>query len=115
MLSRHFLSRVVPFAIWMFGPAAIATAFLTGMLQDDLGGQVVIFIAVLMALVQLAGNLAQPLVRRVDDPAKPGPSTWASVSRSSASAPGRLGAWSGQPVVIVTATLVLGYAYGCCQ
>ncbi|MGH7882796.1 MAG: MFS transporter [Candidatus Dormibacteraceae bacterium] len=69
--GRRFRTVVVPLAPWVFGSASIALAYLPGLVQARVGGNVLVFSAVVAMLTALAGILVQPLARRVDHPRKP--------------------------------------------
>ncbi|MFI0739943.1 MFS transporter [Streptomyces sp. NPDC021100] len=111
----RFRNVVAPLAPWVFGSASVALAYLPGLVKDRVGGNALVFGAVVTALTGFAGILVQPLARRMDDPRRPRliASSMAIVVAGllvSAAAAETL-----QPVLVVLAALVLGAGYGCCQ
>ncbi|MGH3764564.1 MAG: MFS transporter [Pseudonocardiaceae bacterium] len=115
-LGRQRLRTVVlPLAPWVFGSAAIALAYLPGLVTDQLGTAALAFTAVVTMLTALAGILVQPLARRLD---VPGSARLVSASLAIVVA-GLLvsaaAAATGQPALVVVAILVLGAGYGACQ
>ena len=64
--EQRFRTVVLPLAPWVFGSAAIALAYLPGLVQDRLGTAALAFTAVVTMLTALAGILVQPLARRID-------------------------------------------------
>lgn len=71
MSSRRFRTVVVPLAPWVFGTAAIAVAYLPGVLQPRLGGYAIAFSALVTLLAAGCGIAVQPLARRLDTPGGP--------------------------------------------
>ncbi|KAB7832658.1 MFS transporter [Streptomyces mobaraensis] len=111
----RFRNVVAPLAPWVFGSASVALAYLPGLVKDRVGGNALVFGAVVTALTGFAGILVQPLARRMDDPRRPRliASSMAIVVAGllvSAAAAETL-----QPTLVVLAALVLGAGYGCCQ
>lgn len=111
----RFRNVVAPLAPWVFGSASVALAYLPGLVKDRVGGNALVFGAVVTALTGFAGILVQPLARRMDDPRRPRliASSMAIVVAGllvSAAAAETL-----QPALVVLAALVLGAGYGCCQ
>lgn len=111
----RFRRVVLPLAIWVFGPASIALAYLPSLLRDRLGDHVVIVSAVVIMLTPLAGNFAQPLARRAQHPSKPRLIAMALAITIVGLLLAALAASKTQPVVIIAAALLLGAGYGCCQ
>lgn len=113
--DRRFRTVILPLAPWVFGSASIALAYLPALVEDRLGTGALAFTAVVTMLTALAGILVQPLARRMDTP---GTSRLIFVSLAIVVA-GLLvsaaAAATGQPAVVVVATLVLGAGYGACQ
>jgi MFS family permease len=113
--DRRFRIVILPLAPWVFGSASIALAYLPAVVEDRLGTAALAFTAVVTMLTALAGILVQPLARRMD---KPGTSRLICLSLVIVVA-GLLvsaaAAATGQPAVVVVATLVLGAGYGACQ
>lgn len=111
----RFRSVVAPLAPWVFGSASVALAYLPGLVKDRVGGNALVFGAVVTALTGFAGILAQPLARRMDDQRSPrliGCSMAIVVAGLLVAA---AAAETLQPVLVVAAALVLGAGYGCCQ
>lgn len=113
--GRRFRTVVVPLAPWVFGSASIALAYLPGLVEDRLGGNALVFSALVATMTALAGILVQPLARRVDHPGSPRliGTAMAIVVAGLLMAAGA--AATSQPVLVVAAALVLGAGYGCCQ
>lgn len=106
---------VVPLAPWVFGSAAVALAYLPGLVRTHLGGHAVAFSALVTLLTAGAGILVQPLARRVDDPARPRLLSTALAIVVIGLLVGAAAAAAAQPLLVIGAALVLGAGYGCCQ
>lgn len=115
MRDRRFRAVVVPLAPWVFGSASIALAYLPALVEDRLGGRALVFSAFVTTLTALAGILVQPLARRADHPGKPRLIATAMAIVTAGLLVAALAAALVQPALIVTAALVLGAGYGCCQ
>jgi MFS family permease len=114
-LGRRFRTVVVPLAPWVFGSAGIALAYLPGLVAARLAGHALIFSAVVTLLTAAAGIAVQPLARRLDRPG----TTRLIVAALGIVVAGLLvavtaAAWT-SPSLVVSAALVLGAGYGCCQ
>jgi hypothetical protein len=68
--ERRSPTVVVPLAPWVFGSAAVAMAYLPGVVKDHLAGCTLVFSAVITLLAAFAGIFVQPLARRVADGAR---------------------------------------------
>jgi MFS family permease len=105
--SRRFLFVVLPLAPWVFGSAAIALAYLPGLVTNSLA-----FTAVITMLTALAGIVVQPLARRIG-------ATGLIAGALGVVAVGigvaALAADRDSRVLVVVAVLVLGAGYGLCQ
>jgi predicted MFS family arabinose efflux permease len=105
--SRRFLFVVLPLAPWVFGSAAIAIAYLPGLVTNSLA-----FTAVVTMLTAVAGIVVQPLARRIG-------STGLIAGALGVVAVGivvaALAADRDSAVLVVIAVLVLGAGYGLCQ
>jgi len=114
--DRRFVAVVLPLAPWVFGSAAIALAYLPGLVRDQLGDQALVYAAAVTALSAVAGILVQPLARRVDDPRRPRRLLVAALGIVVAGLViAALAAQMMSPLIVVAAVLVLGAGYGCCQ
>jgi MFS family permease len=113
--DRRFARIVAPLALWVFGPASIALAYLPGLLRERVDHHAIIISAIVIGMTPLAGNLAQPIARRVDHPDKPRLVTVALAITIVGLALAALAASTTLPALIVCAALILGSAYGCCQ
>src|SRR6266568_5368381 len=60
--THRFRAVVVPLAPWVFGSAAVALAYLPGLVRTHLGGHAVAFSALVTLLTAGAGILVQPLL-----------------------------------------------------
>jgi MFS family permease len=110
--NRRFLWVVVPVAPWVFGTASVALAFLPRLVGERLGGEALIFSAVVILITAGAGVAVQPLARRVDNPEKP----WLISLALAIVVVGMLLAASALSAVLVLAAgVVLGAGYGACQ
>ena len=110
VIGRRFRTVVLPLAPWVFGSAAIALAYLPGLIAHRLGGNALVFSAVSAMLTAFAGILVQPLARRTNRLI--GTAGLIVVAGLLVAA---LAAWTDQPAVVVVAGLVLGAGYGYCQ
>jgi MFS family permease len=106
---------VVPLAPWVFGSAAVAMAYLPGVVKAHLGGHALVFSAGVTLLAAFAGIFVQPLARRVDDPGTPRLLAASMAIVVAGVLVAALAAALVQPVLVVVAALVLGAGYGCCQ
>ncbi|MDN3358885.1 MFS transporter [Actinomadura sp. DC4] len=113
--ERRFRTVVVPLAPWVFGSAAIAMAYLPGVVETHLGGHALVFSALVTLLTAFAGIFAQPLARRVDAPCRPHLLTTSMAIVVAGLLVAALAAATVQPALVVVAALVLGAGYGCCQ
>ena len=113
--SRRFRTVVVPLAPWVFGSAAIALAYLPGLVRSHLGGHAVAFSALVTLLTAGAGILVQPLARRVDHPVRPRLLATGLAIVVAGLLVGAAAAAAAQPLLVIAAALVLGGGYGCCQ
>jgi len=113
--ARRFRAVVVPLAPWVFGSAAVALAYLPGLVRTHLGGHAVAFSALVTLLTAGAGILVQPLARRVDDPVRPRLLSTALAIVVIGLLVGAAAAAAAQPLLVIGAALVLGAGYGCCQ
>jgi predicted MFS family arabinose efflux permease len=111
--GRRFLTVVVPLAPWVFGSAAVALAYLPGLIGGRLGGHALVYGAAVTTLTAAAGIGVQPLARRVRAPRRLLMTAMGLVIAGMLVATGAAAASS--PVLVVVAALVLGAAYGCCQ
>ena len=92
--------------------AAVALAYLPGLVGAHLGGHAVAFSALVTLLTAGAGILVQPLARRVDDPVRP---RLLSTALAIVVIGPLVGAVAAQPLLVIGAALVLGAGYGCRQ
>ena len=111
--ERRFRTVVVPLAPWVFGSAAVAMAYLPGVVKDHLGGYTLAFSAMITMLTAFAGIFVQPLARRMTDGARLLATSLAIVTAGMLIA--ALAAATVRPALVVLAALVLGAGYGCCQ
>ncbi len=111
----RFLTVVVPLAPWVFGSAAVALAYLPGVVKDHVAGHALIFSAVVTLLTAGSGILVQPLARRVDGYGGRRLLTTALALVVAGMLVAAVAAATVRPVLVVAAALVLGAAYGCCQ
>jgi MFS family permease len=112
---KAFNSRVLPLAPWVFGSAAIALAYLPGLVETRLGGSALAFTAVVTTLTALAGIVVQPLARRVDRPGTPRLAATAMAIVVAGLLLSAAAATARRPALVLLAALVLGAGYGCCQ
>lgn len=113
--GQRLRTVVLPLAPWVFGSAAIALAYLPGLIEGRLGDAALAFTAVVTMLTALAGILVQPLARRM---AVSGSARLISASLALVVAGllvSAVAAAARQPALVVLATLVLGGGYGACQ
>ena len=113
--AHRFRAVVVPLAPWVFGSAAVALAYLPGLVRTHLGGHAAAFSALVTLLTAGAGILVQPLARRVDDPVRPRLLSTALAIVVIGLLVGAAAAAAAQPLLVIAAALVLGAGYGCCQ
>jgi MFS family permease len=113
--ARRFRTVVVPLAPWVFGAASVALAYLPGLVKAHLGGEALVFSAVVTMLTAFAGIFVQPLARRMDDPARPRLLAVSLVIVVAGMLVGALAAATAAPALVVVTGLVLGAGYGCCQ
>jgi nitrate/nitrite transporter NarK len=111
--ERRFRTVVVPLAPWVFGSAAVAMAYLPGVVKDHLAGYPLVFSAAITLLTAFAGIFVQPLARRVADGARLLATSLGIVTVGMLIA--ALAAATVRPALVVAAALVLGAGYGCCQ
>jgi MFS family permease len=64
-LWRHLLLVSTPFGPWVFGTAAIALAYLPGLVATRAGSQPLTFAAVATAIPAIAGVIVQPVIARL--------------------------------------------------
>lgn len=69
--ERRFRLVVLPLAPWVFGSAAIAMAYVPGLVSDRVRGTAVFFGALAALCTAMSGALVQPLARRLDRPDRP--------------------------------------------
>lgn len=113
--AARFRTVILPLAPWVFGSAAIALAYLPGLIQARLGDAALTFTAVVTMLTALAGIAVQPLARRLAAPDTRrlvGASLGIVVAGLLLSA---VAAATGSAAAVVVAALVLGAGYGACQ
>ena len=106
---------VLPLAPWVFGSAAIALAYLPGLVDGALGGSALAFTAVVTMLTALAGIAVQPAARRIS---AGGHSALVASSLAIVTAGlvvSAVAAAQTSPSLVVVAVLVLGAGYGACQ
>jgi MFS family permease len=115
MRDRRFRTVILPLAPWVFGSASIALAYLPGLVERQLGGDALVFSAVVATLTAVAGILVQPFARRLDRPDSPRLVGTAMAIVVAGLLISSAAAAATQPVLIVAAALVLGAGYGCCQ
>lgn len=116
---RHprFVTVVVPLAPWVFASAAIALAYLPGLVEHRLSGLPLVFSALITTLTAGAGILVQPIARRIDYDS----ASSARLARVALmTVVGGLlvaaaAAATARPALVVVAAIVLGAAYGTCQ
>jgi MFS family permease len=111
----RFRRVIAPLAPWVFGAAAIPLAYLPGLVSDRLGGNVLVFGAVIATLTALAGIAVQPLAAQLS---ARGPRRLLAGSLGIVVAGMLIAAMAAattQPILVVGAALVLGAGYGCCQ
>jgi len=111
----RFRAVVLPLAPWVFGSAAIALAYLPGLVGGALGGAALPFTAVVTMLTALAGIVVQPAARRIG---AAGHSALIASSLAIVTAGlvvSAVAAARSSPVLVVVAVLVLGAGYGMCQ
>jgi len=113
--EQRFRTVVLPLAPWVFGSAAIALAYLPGLVQDRLGTAALAFTAVVTMLTALAGILVQPLARRIDAPGSTRLITTSLALVVAGLLMSAAAAATGQPAIVVLAILALGAGYGACQ
>jgi MFS family permease len=114
--DRRFVTVVAPLAPWVFGSAAVALAYLPGLVRDQLGPHALVFGAVVTMLSALAGILIQPLARRVDDRDRPRRLRATSLALVVVGlGVATVAAATTSPAAVVAAVLVLGAGYGSCQ
>jgi predicted MFS family arabinose efflux permease len=113
--AHRFRAVVMPLAPWVFGSAAVALAYLPGLVRTHLGGHAVAFSALVTLLTAGAGILVQPLARRMDDPVRPRLLSTALAIVVIGLLVGAAAAATAQPLLVIGAALVLGAGYGCCQ
>jgi len=113
--DRRFRTVVVPFAPWVFGSAAIAMAYLPGLVGNRLGGATLVFSAAVSTLTALAGIVVQPVARRAHDPRTPRLIGTAMAIVVVGLLIGAVSAAASEPALVLTAAAVLGAGYGCCQ
>jgi MFS family permease len=113
--DRRFATVILPLAPWVFGTAAIALAFLPGLVVSQLGGYGVAFSAAVAGLTATAGIAVQPLARRLEDPARPRllRAALALVVAGVLVAAGA--AATSEPALVIVAAIILGAGYGSCQ
>ncbi|HUY51938.1 MAG TPA: MFS transporter [Streptosporangiaceae bacterium] len=112
--APRFLRVVLPLAPWVFGSAAIAMAFVPGLVIGQVRGIAVFFGALAALCTAASGVLVQPLARRLDQPGRPrllviGMSlvTVGLVVEAGVAA-------LGQPILVLVAAALLGSGYGFC-
>jgi predicted MFS family arabinose efflux permease len=105
--SRRFVLVVLPLAPWVFGSAAIALAYLPGLVTNSLA-----FTAVVTMLTALAGIVVQPLARRIGSTAL---IAGALGVVAVGIVVGALAADRDSSILVVAAVVVLGAGYGLCQ
>ena len=111
----RFRVVVLPLAPWVFGSAAIALAYLPGLVTGALGGSALAFTAVVTMLTALAGIAVQPMARRIGALGRT-PLIGASLALVTAGLlVAAAAAATNSPPLVVVAVLVLGAAYGACQ
>jgi MFS family permease len=113
--DRRFVTVILPLAPWVFGTAAIALAYLPGLVVSRLGGYGLAFSAGVAGLTAGAGIAVQPLARRLEDPARPrllGAALMIVVAGVLAAA---AAAATSEPLLVIVAAILLGAGYGSCQ
>jgi len=111
----RFRAVVLPLAPWVFGSAAIALAYLPGLVGGALGGSALAFTAVVTMLTAAAGIVVQPAARRIGA-AGHGALVASSLAIVTAGlVVSAVAAALISPILVVVAVLVLGAGYGACQ
>ncbi len=113
--DRRFLAVIVPLAPWVFGSASIGLAYLPGLVVAQLGGNGLVFSAVVVFLTAAAGIAVQPLARRIDHPHEPRLIRAALAIVLAGVLVAAAAAAATSPLLVVAAAIVLGAGYGCCQ
>jgi MFS family permease len=113
--NPRFRAVVLPLAPWVFGSAAIALAYLPGLVEGAVGHEALAFTAVVTMLAALAGILIQPVARRISATGRTAlvASSLAMVTAGLVMA--AVAAAQNSPVLVVVAVLILGAGYGACQ
>lgn len=111
--ERRFRTVVLPLAPWVFGSAAVAMAYLPGVVKDRLGGYALVFSAAITLLAAFAGIFVQPLARRMAGGGRLLATSLVIVTAGMLVAASAAATVS--PALVVVAALVLGAGYGCCQ
>jgi MFS family permease len=117
----RFLWVVLPLAPWVFGSAAIAMAYLPGLVMNQVPGVAVAFAAAAALCTAMSGVLVQPLARRFDRPDQPerprlliAGLTLVTGGLLAGACITALGQLPGLPVLVLCAALMLGCGYGIC-
>jgi hypothetical protein len=113
--NRRFVTVILPLAPWVFGTAAIALAYLPGLVVSRLGGYGLAFSAGVAGLTAGAGIAVQPLARRLEDPARPRLLAVALTIVVAGVLAAAAAAATSEPLIVVVAAILLGAGYGSCQ
>jgi MFS family permease len=113
--NRRFVTVILPLAPWVFGTAAIALAYLPGLVVSRLGGYGLAFSAGVAGLTAGAGIAVQPLARRLEDPARPRLLAVALTIVVAGVLAAAAAAATSEPLLVVVAAILLGAGYGSCQ
>ncbi|MGC0416695.1 MFS transporter [Embleya sp. AB8] len=113
--DQRFRTVVLPLAPWVFGSAAIAIAYLPGLVAGRVGGHPVAFSAGVAGLTAAAGIGVQPLARRLEQHGGARPFRVALALVAIGVLTAALAAATREPVVVPIAAAILGAGYGCCQ
>jgi MFS family permease len=113
--DRRFVTVILPLAPWVFGTAAIALAYLPGLVASRVGGLGLAFSAGVAGLTAGAGIAVQPLARRLEDPARPRLLAVALTIVVAGVLAAAAAAATSEPLLVVVAAILLGAGYGSCQ
>jgi MFS family permease len=113
--DRRFRTVILPLAPWVFGTAAIALAYLPGLVVSRLGGYGLAFSAGIAGLTAGAGIAVQPLARRLEDPARPRLLAVALTIVVAGVLAAAAAAATSAPLLVIVAAILLGAGYGACQ
>jgi MFS family permease len=113
--DRRFRTVILPLAPWVFGTAAIALAYLPGLVVSRLGGYGLAFSAGIAGLTAGAGIAVQPLARRLEDPARPRLLAVALTIVVAGVLAAAAAAATSAPLLVIVAAILLGAGYGSCQ